>query len=98
MRSSLVPDVPAMSELPALRNMVFTVWFGLFAPVGVDKAIAASVHTHIAAIFGTEAIRQRTADLGMQPTVLDQAAFARFLVDERGRFKSLVSERNIKAE
>lgn len=97
-RSNLLPDVSAMNELPALGNMNFTVWFGLFAPAGVDKSIGTSVHAHLAAIFGMESIRQRIADFGMQPTVLDQAAFTRFLAAERAKFKSLISERSIRAE
>ena len=97
-RSTLLPDVPAMNELPALGTMNFTVWFGLFAPAGLDKGTATSIHAHLAAIFGMESIRQRIADFGMQPTVLDQAAFTRFLAGEKAKFKSLISERNIRAE
>jgi len=97
-RANLLPDVPAMSEQPALKQMDVTVWFGLFAPAGIDKAIAASMQAQIAAIMGTDAMRRRTADFGMQPSVLDQPEFMRFLVDERAKFRALVSERNIRAD
>lgn len=97
-RTPLLPDVPAMAEVPELKGMNMTVWFGLFAPAGVEKSVVETLNGHIACILATDSMRQRVLDLGTQPTVLDPSAFARFLVQERDKFRALIAQRQIRVE
>ena len=43
-RSPALPAVAAIGEIPALKDVDVTVWFGLLAPVGVDPAFITRVN------------------------------------------------------
>ena len=45
-RSPLAPDLPSLAEHPDLKDVNMTVWYGLFAPAGINLAIVARISTY----------------------------------------------------
>jgi tripartite-type tricarboxylate transporter receptor subunit TctC len=97
-RSPALPGVQAMGEIPALKDVDVTVWFGLLAPAGTDAAIVNRLHKETAEVLADPAIKARFADLGMQVIGAGPQPFAAFMQGEQRKFAKIVKDRNIRAE
>lgn len=97
-RSPALPDVAAMGEVAALKDVDVTVWFGLLAPAGTDAAIVNRMHKETAEVLADPAIQAKFADLGMQVIGAGPQPFAAFMQGEQRKFARIVKDRNIRAE
>jgi tripartite-type tricarboxylate transporter receptor subunit TctC len=94
-RSSLMPEVPAVSELPGMKDYRFSNWMTVFAPAQTPSAVVARLGTEIDAIVREATTRQRLLDAGVEPMGLRGAELDAFLKDERKRYDTVAKERNI---
>jgi tripartite-type tricarboxylate transporter receptor subunit TctC len=82
-RSKALPDVPTLKELG--YNAEYYLWVGIFAP----KATPANIVTTLNGVIGkaTAADQFKTAitNAGLEPDVLDSAAFAKFWEEDAKR-------------
>jgi tripartite-type tricarboxylate transporter receptor subunit TctC len=97
-RSSVMPDVPSVTELPGLKNYSFTNWMGVFAPAKTPAAIVDRLGAEIAKIVKEPATRDKLLAAGVEPMGLAGAEFTAFLTSERNRYKTIAKERAIKFE
>jgi tripartite-type tricarboxylate transporter receptor subunit TctC len=97
-RSPALPEAQAMGEIPALKDVDVTVWFGLLAPAGTDAAIVNRLHKETAEVLADPAIKAKFADLGMQVIGAGPQPFAAFMQGEQRKFARIVKDRNIRAE
>lgn len=97
-RSSVMPDVPSVTELPGLKNYSFTNWMGVFAPAKTPAAIVDRLGAEIAKIVKEPATRDKLLAAGVEPMGLAGAEFTAFLTAERNRYKTIAKERAIKFE
>jgi tripartite-type tricarboxylate transporter receptor subunit TctC len=97
-RSPALPDVAAIGEVPALKDVDITVWFGLLAPAGVDAAVVNRLNNEVTEILKDPAIKAKFGDLGMQVIGAGPQRFATFMQGEQRKFARIVRERNISAE
>jgi tripartite-type tricarboxylate transporter receptor subunit TctC len=76
-RSASAPDIPALAEHPALRNMDISVWFALMAPPELPQAVAAKLRKALAEVLQAPAFRKRLEDAGSRiaPPDVDMAQF-----------------------
>jgi tripartite-type tricarboxylate transporter receptor subunit TctC len=95
-RSSVMPDVPAVSELPGMQDYRFTNWMGVFAPAKTPQAIVDRLSTEIAKIAKEDATREKLAAAGVDAMGLNAQEFTAFLASERKRYKTIARERSIK--
>ena len=65
-RSTLLPEVPTISEGAGLPKFDAAVWNGIFAPASMPEATARRIADEIAKIVRTPDIRQRLFDQGWQ--------------------------------
>ncbi|RYY77588.1 MAG: hypothetical protein EOO24_44835 [Comamonadaceae bacterium] len=96
--SPALPEVAAIGEIAALKEVDVTVWFGLLAPAGVDATIVNRVHKEVAEILQDPAMKAKFADLGMQAIGAGPQQFATFMQGEQKKFAKIVKDRNIRAE
>ena len=66
-RSSLLPDVPTMSEA-ALPGYDMPQWRSFLGPAGISPDIVASLNTAIGRILGMPDVRDRLLKVGSEPT------------------------------
>ncbi len=97
-RSSVMPDVPPVTELPGRKNYSFTNWMGVFAPAKTPAAIVDRLGAEIAKIVKEPATRDKLLAAGVEPMGLAGAEFTAFLTAERNRYKTIAKERAIKFE
>lgn len=76
-RSASAPEIPALAEHPALKNMDISVWFALMAPPGLPQPVAAKLRNALAQVLQAPAFRKRLQDAGSRiaPPDVDMAQF-----------------------
>jgi tripartite-type tricarboxylate transporter receptor subunit TctC len=94
-RSPAAPDIPALAESPALKNMDIGVWFALMAPPKLPAPILAKLHAALNEILQTAAFRKQLEEAGSTIAPLD-VDMARFLADETAKYQRIVDFAKIK--
>jgi tripartite-type tricarboxylate transporter receptor subunit TctC len=85
-RSSLLPDVPTMSEV-GIRDFEAGELHGLLAPKGTPKEIVARLNKEILAVMKRPDVRQKVVDgQGAQMVESTPAQFAEFIKVESARW------------
>jgi tripartite-type tricarboxylate transporter receptor subunit TctC len=97
-RSSVMPDVPSITELPGLESYRFTNWMGVFAPARTPPAIVERLGLEIARIVKEPVTREKLAAAGVEPMGLTGTEFTSFLAVERQRYKGIARDRKIRFE
>ncbi|MDB5911696.1 MAG: transporter substrate-binding protein [Ramlibacter sp.] len=97
-RSPALPEVAAIGEIPSLKDVEVTVWFGLLAPAGTEPAIVNRLHAETAEILKDPVIRAKFADLGMSVIGAGPQQFSSFMVGEQRKFARIVKDRNIRVD
>jgi tripartite-type tricarboxylate transporter receptor subunit TctC len=95
-RSSVMPDVPAVAELPGLSDYRFTNWMGVFAPAKTPNAVVDRLSAEIVRICKEEATRAKLDAAGVDAMGLGGTEFAEFLAAERKRYRTIAKERSIR--
>jgi tripartite-type tricarboxylate transporter receptor subunit TctC len=98
-RSPLAPDLPSLAEHPDLKGVNMTVWYGLFAPAGIDLAIVARISGVLATVLRDASMHAKLAHVHMINAVgSTPAELAAFLGQEIETYSAIVKAANIKAE
>lgn len=97
-RSPVMPDVPAVAELPGMQNYRFTNWMGVFAPARTPQGVVDRLGSEIAKIVKEPVVRAKLAAAGVESMGLSGAEFSAFLSAERLRYKAIAVERSIRFE
>lgn len=95
-RSSLLPDVPPISE--AVPGYAMSTWWGVIAPAGVPAPIADKLHREIAAVLATPESKQRIESNGAEVAAMSRAEFGKLLATEVEKWKKVARDAGIKGE
>ena len=96
-RSSAMPDVPAVAELPGMKGYRFTNWMGVFVPARTPPAVIDRLAAEIAKVVREPAVRDKLLSQGVEPVGDTTPEFAAFLKSEFDTYSKIARERNIKA-
>jgi len=96
-RSSAMPDVMTIAELPGMKAYRFTNWMGLFAPSKTSPDILSKLAMTTAKIVREPSIREKLLSLGVEPIGNSPKEFSDFLKQEHSTYSKIAVERNIKA-
>ncbi len=95
-RSSVVPDLPAISEtLPGFNAYV---WYGLLAPAKTPPAIVNKLNATLIQILNDPAFKQRMAEMGADTIGNSPAEFSSFMTTESARWKKIVQDTHMTVE
>ncbi len=97
MRTSLVPDLPTMSEA-GVPGYEMIGWSGVFVAKGTSRTIVDRLAREVAAIVATQEIVAQLQNLGAEAVGSSPAAFAAFYNSETERWGKVIKERGIKPE
>lgn len=93
---------PAMSELPALSEMVpgysATTWFGLWVPLGTPPAIIARLNQAVGRALKLPDVQERLRANGYEPGHNTPAEFSGFIAEEIAKYVQVVKAGNIRVE
>lgn len=95
-RSSAMPDIISVAELPGMKGYRFTNWMGLFVPAKTPSDIANKLAVATAKIVREPAIRDKLLSQGVEPIGSSPKEFTEFLKQEYSTYSKIAIERNIK--
>jgi tripartite-type tricarboxylate transporter receptor subunit TctC len=96
-RSSAMPDVPAVAELPGMKGYRFTNWMGVYVPAKTPQPVIDRLAGEIAKIVREPATRDKLLSQGVEPVGDTTTQFALFLKSEFDTYLKIARERNIRA-
>jgi len=95
-RLAQLPNVPTLAETyPGFEQIS---WFGLLAPAGLPREVAARVHRDMARTLETPEVRQRLTERGFDVVVSSPAEFLRFVQAESEKLGKLIRDNKIVVE
>jgi tripartite-type tricarboxylate transporter receptor subunit TctC len=97
-RSSALPDVPTVAELPGFAGYRFTNWMGVFAPAKTPAAIVERLNQEIARIVREPTTRDLLAAQGVEAAGFSISEFEVFLDSETRRYATIARERMISGD
>ncbi|WPB59466.1 tripartite tricarboxylate transporter substrate binding protein [Xylophilus sp. GOD-11R] len=96
-RSPVTPDVPALSENPALKGVDMSVWFALLGPAGLPEAVQSKLKGAIGEILKASEFRKSMEASGsVVPTT--QPDLSAFLASETDKYRRIVEFAHITDE
>lgn len=96
-RMNSMPNVPTIAE-SGLPGFSYTLWGGLFAPVGTPASVIDSLNKEVNAILATPEIKSRLDADNVSVPKNTPAEFAEYVKAEAAKFEKLVKDANLKAE
>lgn len=94
-RSASAPDIPALAEHPALKNMDISVWFALMAPPNLPEPVAVKLRKALAEVMQAPVFRKRLEDAGSR-IAAPGVDMVRFLDDEDAKYQRIADFAKIK--
>lgn len=89
---------PLAPEIPVLKDLAVTSWYGLFAPAGTPQPIVEKVHTAIVKVLQTPVMQERLKALGAEPVDSSPQSFAASLPAELAHWQKVVDESGAKID
>jgi tripartite-type tricarboxylate transporter receptor subunit TctC len=97
-RASFAPDIPALSETPALKDYALENWFGVFAPKGTPAAVQQRLNASIEQALQDPKLVQGLHDLGGEVQLMTAAQFKDFIATQSKVYEKIVKDADIHAE
>jgi tripartite-type tricarboxylate transporter receptor subunit TctC len=93
-RSARMPDVPTIAEA-GLPGYDVSSWYGMCAPIGVDKSIQNKIEADVLKLLATPELRQRLVDLGVDVEPQNSVEFTAFFRAETAKWIKTAREAGI---
>jgi tripartite-type tricarboxylate transporter receptor subunit TctC len=90
-RSATFPDIPTMAE-QGYPQLISTNWFGIAGPAAVPEPIVTRLHAEIVKALQTQAVKDRLANIGVEPGGDTPDATQAFVLAEIERWGKVVKE------
>ncbi|WP_144637610.1 Bug family tripartite tricarboxylate transporter substrate binding protein [Bordetella genomosp. 13] len=95
-RSPTLPDVPTFSE--SGMPLSAAQWIGVCGPAGMPRDRVAKLYDSVRDAVGDGKVAARFQQLGVQPALLDPAAFGKAIDADRAKWKKLIDDAGITLE
>jgi tripartite-type tricarboxylate transporter receptor subunit TctC len=96
-RSSLLPDVPTISEL-GYPDFDYYAWHGVSTTAGTPKPIIARLNTEIRSIFADPAFKAKWLEIGSEVVVGSPEQFDQVIQGEVKKMEALIKSLNIQLD
>jgi tripartite-type tricarboxylate transporter receptor subunit TctC len=90
-RSPTFPDIPTMAE-QGYPQLISTNWFGIAGPAAVPEPIVTRLHAEIVKALATQAVKDRLANIGVEPGGDTPDATQAFVLAEIERWAKVVKD------
>lgn len=95
-RSPFVPEVPTFNEQG--YKLEVAAWYGVCAPAAVPGPVLARLNESMVAALKLPEVRERFADLGIEPSPLSAEAFGAHIRSEAAKWAKAVKDAGAKVE
>ncbi|WP_408594305.1 Bug family tripartite tricarboxylate transporter substrate binding protein [Limnohabitans sp.] len=96
-RSSVVPDVPTVSE-QGVGKYEAVIWLGLMAPVGTPDAVVNRLNSEVNKIINSSEVKTAWAKQGAVPMSMTVPAFTKYLAEDVAKWATIVKVSGAKAD
>jgi tripartite-type tricarboxylate transporter receptor subunit TctC len=96
-RTALAPDLPTIAE-SGLPGFDISTWFGIFAPGGIPKDVAARLHEEFARALAQPDVREKMLNLGAEPVGSTPEQFAAYIKAEADKYAGVIRASGAKAD
>lgn len=96
-RSSLLPEVPTMTE-SGLPSLNFGAWWGMWGPRDMSTEVTAALNGFVNDAVKELAAEGKLAQLGIEPYNETPAFFRQLMIDDHKRTAQLLKDANFKPE
>jgi len=96
-RLSALPQVPTFAEA-GLPGIDVKLWLGILAPAGIAKEILGKLSVEIARILGMPEVKEKIANLGVDPFISTPEQFGAIMKSELARWSKVIKAANIRIE
>jgi tripartite-type tricarboxylate transporter receptor subunit TctC len=93
-RSEVLPEVPTLIE-QGINDANIDMWYGLFAPSGVDEKIVERLNAEAVAILRSDEARSTFGKQGLVAAYSTPAEFAQLVAQDYERWRKLIKGRGI---
>ncbi len=90
-RVAMLPEVPTVAEA-GYGGLTTTIWNGLVAPAGTPRPVIERLNAALVSVLRRAEVRQRFADLGIEPAAASPESFGALLQEELARWAPLVKQ------
>lgn len=97
-RSSLMPDLPAISETPGLAGFELTAWVAMFAPAGTPKEIVDRLSAEVRKALAKPEIRERIIQFAAEVTPSTPAQLGDFVKAQLANWGKRIKDAGIEPE
>jgi tripartite-type tricarboxylate transporter receptor subunit TctC len=97
-RSSQLPDVPALSEVPGFEGLSLPLWQGIFVKSGTPDDFVKKLEIAIAEGLKSPEAQKRYAAAGFSTSPLGGKAFQDFVQAQADAYQTIITEAKITAE
>ena len=97
-RSSLMPDLPTMSETPALAGFELVAWVAMFAPAGTPPEIVNRLSAELRKALAKPSVRERIAGFAAEVTPSTPEQLGVFVKDQLAIWGKRIKDAGIEAE
>src|SRR5438874_643326 len=97
-RTAALPDVPPLAESAGLPEYDVAAWIGYAAPSGTPREVLARLSGEIQKALKTEELKERMANIGLDPVASTPEEMAAFMRREQERYAAIIKAANIRLE
>jgi tripartite-type tricarboxylate transporter receptor subunit TctC len=92
-----LPNVPTMAEA-GIPNFEVSIWYGLFAPAGIDDTVLMRLNSDTKAVLQTTAVKQQMSQLSITLVGTTPGEFRRVVLEDLERFARVVRSAGIEVD
>jgi tripartite-type tricarboxylate transporter receptor subunit TctC len=94
-RTAVYPDLPTVEE-GGLNGFAVDLWLGVFAPDGVPPQVVAKLNSEFGKVLQKQDLQAAFAKVGVEPRGTSPEQGAAFLKSEFDKWKTVITDGNIK--
>ena len=95
-RVSALPNVPPVSDTPAMAGFQLVNWYGLFAPAATPADVITRLNTEVTKVLRNPAFIEKMRALGGEANPMTTQQFREFVTSESASFKRIIERANVK--
>jgi len=96
-RSPAMPELPTVIE-GGVPGYDYTTWYGILAPAGLSKPIAARLLQSVHSAVGSADLKERLTQNGMEPEINTPERFSALIKSDIGKWSKIIRTAGIKGE
>jgi tripartite-type tricarboxylate transporter receptor subunit TctC len=96
-RSSVLPDVPAVSEA-GVKGYEATIWLGVMVPTNTPKAVIDRLNGEIVKVVSRPDVKKAWNEQGAEPMSMNPAEFEKYLNDDIAKWAKVVKASGARAD